>query len=316
MDGARDVLAPRPARVRGHSLPRTRLVYPRVGPPDFEFTVPDDLSSRRLPHATVRGGPTPTTCVLRAAAPRPSARGRVLHRVHLHLPCLRESRARLTDAAYRERVAAWGPRHTPDQHPDYGGPPTTGTATAAASATRPACAPCSRYRTATSPSSTRAALACATTPRHAPARLARDAGIRYDVVTDEDVEAMARPLLAPYATVLTGSHPGTTPRHARRPRGLSRRRGRLVYLAQWLLLAHRHSPALPASSRCDAPRGGIRAWDAQTGEYYHALDGAYGGLWRRHGRPAAADRGGSALGAGLFGLVLSPPARRGRSHAA
>jgi len=31
--------------------------------------------------------------------------------------------------------------------------------------------------------------------------------------------------------------------------------------------------------------GGIRAWEAQPGEYYHALDGLYGGLWRRNGRP-------------------------------
>jgi N,N-dimethylformamidase beta subunit-like protein len=31
--------------------------------------------------------------------------------------------------------------------------------------------------------------------------------------------------------------------------------------------------------------GGIRAWASEPGEYYHALDGGYGGLWRRNGRP-------------------------------
>ena len=31
--------------------------------------------------------------------------------------------------------------------------------------------------------------------------------------------------------------------------------------------------------------GGIRAWAAEPGEYYHAFDGAYGGLWRRNNRP-------------------------------
>ena len=31
--------------------------------------------------------------------------------------------------------------------------------------------------------------------------------------------------------------------------------------------------------------GGIRAWAAETGEYYSAFDGSYGGLWRRNGRP-------------------------------
>ena len=31
--------------------------------------------------------------------------------------------------------------------------------------------------------------------------------------------------------------------------------------------------------------GGIRAWAAEPGEYYHQLDGSMGGLWRRNGRP-------------------------------
>ena len=31
--------------------------------------------------------------------------------------------------------------------------------------------------------------------------------------------------------------------------------------------------------------GGIRAWAAEPGESYHQLDGTYGGLWRRNGRP-------------------------------
>ena len=33
---------------------------------------------------------------------------------------------------------------------------------------------------------------------------------------------------------------------------------------------------------------GIRAWDAEPGEYYHSFTGEYGGLWRRQGRAAAA----------------------------
>src|SRR3546814_5319840 len=36
---------------------------------------------------------------------------------------------------------------------------------------------------------------------------------------------------------------------------------------------------------CALPISGIRAWAAETGEYYHQLDGALGGLWRRNGRP-------------------------------
>ena len=29
----------------------------------------------------------------------------------------------------------------------------------------------------------------------------------------------------------------------------------------------------------------MRAWAAEPGEYFNALDGGYGGLWRRNGRP-------------------------------
>ena len=49
--------------------------------------------------------------------------------------------------------------------------------------------------------------------------------------------------------------------------------------------------ASPRTRRCRArsevrrAEGGIRAWAAEPGEYYMSLDGQYGGLWRRNGRP-------------------------------
>ena len=46
--------------------------------------------------------------------------------------------------------------------------------------------------------------------------------------------------------------------------------------------------------------GGIRAWDAEPGEYYHALDGALGGLWRRNRRPPQMLVGVGFSGQGLF----------------
>jgi N,N-dimethylformamidase len=46
--------------------------------------------------------------------------------------------------------------------------------------------------------------------------------------------------------------------------------------------------------------GGIRAWSAEPGEYYHSLDGAYGGLWRRNGRPPQRLVGIGFSGQGLF----------------
>ena len=43
--------------------------------------------------------------------------------------------------------------------------------------------------------------------------------------------------------------------------------------------------ALPDVVEVRRAEGGIRAWAAEPGEYFQALDGGYGGLWRRNGRP-------------------------------
>jgi N,N-dimethylformamidase len=112
-------------------------------------------------------------------------------------------------------------------------------------------------------------------------------GIRYDIVTDEDVDAEGAALLAPYATVLTGSHPEYhTERSLVAYRGYLAGGGHLVYLGgngfYWRIGT---SPTIPGVIEVRRAEGGIRTWDAQPGEYYHALDGAYGGLWRRNGRP-------------------------------
>jgi N,N-dimethylformamidase len=58
--------------------------------------------------------------------------------------------------------------------------------------------------------------------------------------------------------------------------------------------------------------GGIRAWAAEPGEYYHQTDGAYGGLWRRNRRPPQQLAGVGFSGQGLFEGTyyrLLPPAR-------
>jgi N,N-dimethylformamidase len=64
------------------------------------------------------------------------------------------------------------------------------------------------------------------------------------------------------------------------------RGGRLMYLGgngfYWKVALHRDVPGAVEIRRGE---GGIRAWAAEPGEYYHAFDGAYGGLWRRNGRP-------------------------------
>jgi N,N-dimethylformamidase len=62
--------------------------------------------------------------------------------------------------------------------------------------------------------------------------------------------------------------------------------GRLAYLGgngfYWRIAT---SEALPGIVEVRRAEGGIRAWAAEPGEYFQALDGGYGGLWRRNGRP-------------------------------
>ena len=62
--------------------------------------------------------------------------------------------------------------------------------------------------------------------------------------------------------------------------------GKLLYLGgngfYWRVALHSQQPGMIEIRRGE---GGIRAWAAEPGEYFNAFDGAYGGLWRRNGRP-------------------------------
>jgi N,N-dimethylformamidase len=112
-------------------------------------------------------------------------------------------------------------------------------------------------------------------------------GFGFDIVTDEDLDDEGAALLAPYDVVLTGSHPEYhTPRtldalaaHLGAGRNLAYLGGNGFY---WRIAT---SEALPDCVEVRRAEGGIRAWAAEPGEYFHALDGGYGGLWRRNGRP-------------------------------
>jgi len=112
-------------------------------------------------------------------------------------------------------------------------------------------------------------------------------GIDFDVVTDEDLDDEGVALIEGYRTLLTGSHPeyhtvGTLDALAAYTAG----GGRLVYLGgngfYWRVTRSRSLPGMIELRRAET---GIRAWAAEPGEGYHQLDGRYGGLWRRNGRP-------------------------------
>ena len=112
-------------------------------------------------------------------------------------------------------------------------------------------------------------------------------GHDYEVITVELLHEEGVEVLAPYAAVTTGSHPeyhtleSLDALEAYRDQG-----GNLAYLGgngfYWRVSLHPEDKGLVEIRRAE---GGIRAWAAEPGEYYSAMDGTYGGLWRRNGRP-------------------------------
>jgi N,N-dimethylformamidase len=115
-------------------------------------------------------------------------------------------------------------------------------------------------------------------------------GLECEIVTDDDLDRDGPGALAPYRCVLTGGHPEYhTDRSLDAVEGFLEQGGRLVYLGgngfYWRVATHVDFPGVIELRRAE---DGNRSWAADPGEYYHAFDGAYGGLWRRNGRPPQA----------------------------
>jgi N,N-dimethylformamidase len=111
-------------------------------------------------------------------------------------------------------------------------------------------------------------------------------GHDFDVLTDEELDQRGLDLLAPYAVVLTGTHPEYV--STRMWEGLEaylNGGGRLMYLGgdgfYWRVAYHPDCPGMLELRRAET---GVRAWLAEAGEYYQSFDGRYGGLWLRQGR--------------------------------
>ena len=111
-------------------------------------------------------------------------------------------------------------------------------------------------------------------------------GYNYDVITDEDLHEQGVAAVAQYKVVITASHPEY---HSKEMwdamDAYQQRGGRLMYLGAngwyWRVAFHREQAGVMEVRRAE---GGIRAWEARSGEYYHSFTGEYGGLWRRNGR--------------------------------
>ena len=111
-------------------------------------------------------------------------------------------------------------------------------------------------------------------------------GIAWDAITDHDLEREGVTLLSHYRCVLTGSHPEYQSLATLDfLRDWLAEGGRLGYLGgngfYWRVAT---SSAVPDTLELRRSEGGTRAWAADPGEYYHAFDGGYGGLWRRQDR--------------------------------
>ena len=111
-------------------------------------------------------------------------------------------------------------------------------------------------------------------------------GLRYDVITDDDLHAEGLDLLRPYRVLVTGSHPEYDSLQMMDALdGWMRQGGRLMYLGgngfYWRIAYH---PTRPGTIEVRRSEDGTRAWDAEVGEYYHSFTGEYGGLWRRNAR--------------------------------
>lgn len=110
-------------------------------------------------------------------------------------------------------------------------------------------------------------------------------GLEYDLLTDADLHREGLRALHDYACVITGNHPeyySTEMLDA--VEAFTHRGGRLMYLGgngfYWRV------SVCPETGTLELRRAEnrTRAWTAAPGEAYHAMDGGYGGLWRRLGR--------------------------------
>ncbi len=110
---------------------------------------------------------------------------------------------------------------------------------------------------------------------------------RFDIITDQELHDEGASALEGYKVLITGSHPEYhTTETLDAIEQFRDGGGNFMYIGgngfYWRVALHQSEHGAIEIRRAES---GIRAWAAEPGEYYNAFDGAYGGLWRRNGRP-------------------------------
>jgi N,N-dimethylformamidase len=272
--------------------------------PDFTWTVPADMRSGAYAfHLTSKGGEDWLPFYVLPPRQGPHAPIAFLASTFTYQAYANHARGN-ADAAYHDRVRQWGAYpHNPDQYPIYSGSTYNrhrdNAGVAFTSRLRPILTMRPGFLTFND--------ARGSGLRHYPADTHLLAwleakGFDFDIVTDEDLDDEGTELLAPYRTVLTGSHPeyhtlGTLDAL----QAYTETGGKLVYLGgngfYWRIARDKKLPHLFELRRAES---GVRTWAAESGEYYHALDGRLGGLWRRSRRPPQMLVGVGFVGQGAF----------------
>ncbi|MFI4994741.1 MAG: N,N-dimethylformamidase beta subunit family domain-containing protein [Hyphomicrobiales bacterium] len=272
--------------------------------PDFTFTVPDALrSGSYVLELTCDAGEDWLPFYVRPPSNGPHARIAYLASTFTYQAYANFARGN-ADAAYLARVAEWSAYpYNPDHYPLYGRSTYNvhedGAGVFFSSRLRPILTMRPGFMIFNEPrgSGTRHYVA----DSHLLAWL-EDKGFAFDVVTDEDLDNDGAAALAPYRALITGSHPEYhTERMLDALTEYKCRGGRIAYLGgngfYWRIA---RSPALPHVIEIRRAEGGVRAWAAEPGEYYHMLDGALGGMWRRNRRPPQALVGVGFAAQGLY----------------
>ena len=256
---------------------------------DFSFTVPEDMRSG-VYAARLRCGDLEEMIpfFVRPKLGHPQSDICVLIPTFTYILYGNHARGN-TNQVYRERINAWNARQwTPDEHPEYGLSTynfhSDGSGISYASRLRPMMNMRSGFISI--PEFPGSGL------RHFPADTHLFAwleamGHNFDVITDEDLHEQGVSSIESYKVVLTTTHPEYhTKQTLDALKDYSERGGTLMYLGgngfYWRIAKHQELDGVYEVRRAE---GGIRAWGAEPGEYYHSFDGTYGGLWRRNGRP-------------------------------